>query len=183
MSGNADVLQMLFPLQIGGVLPDALGVDGRSLDAAQAQATALISEMFPDSAVELLPAWERICGITPPEGATVQSRQAAVTAKLRSRPGDIKRPYFIALAAKLGYTITITPFSPFMAGVGRAGDAIYIANAIYIWEITISGTPVYYFRAGQSAAGEALCSWPIESSIEELLNDLKPADVYLIFGA
>jgi uncharacterized protein YmfQ (DUF2313 family) len=164
-------------------LPDDLGVDGRSLDAAQASAENLLAEMFPDTAVMLLPAWERICGITPPPGATVQSRRVAVLTKLRSTPGDIKRPYFIALAAAMGYTITIKSLVPFMSGWGRSGDAAYIALAPYIWIVTVVGTPVYYFRAGQSASGEPLCSWPEGTDLQDLLNDLKPADVFMVFGA
>jgi uncharacterized protein YmfQ (DUF2313 family) len=184
MAGNADVLTYLFPLaNIGGVLPDDLAVDGRSLDAAQAQAEILLEEMFPDTSVLLLPSWERICGITPPSGASIQSRQAAVLAQLRSTPGDIKKPYFIALAARLGYTITIVNYVPFMSGWGRAGDSLYITLAPYIWIVTVVGTPVYHFRAGQSAAGEALTSWPSQGALQALLNNLKPADVCMVFAA
>ena len=183
MSGNADVLQMLFPLEMGGVFLDDLGVDGRSLDAAQASAADLLLEMFPDTTQLLISSWERICGLIPPEGATLQYRQSTVLSKLRATPGDIKRPYFVALAASMGYTITITPCVPFMSGWGHSGDTIYIANGIYIWLVTIVGEPVYYFQSGQSASGEPLCWWPPQTVLQNLLNDLKPADVYMVFGA
>ncbi len=179
---NADVLNLLFPLSIGGVRPGDLAVDGASLDAAQSQAEQLLQEMFPDTANLLLSSWERICELTPPSGATIQYRQAAVLSKLRQRPGNIKRPYFIALAASMGYTITITPCSPFMSGVNHSGDSIYIANALYIWLVDIVGQPVYYFRSGQSASGEPLCWWPPVTVLQNILNNLKPADVCMVFG-
>jgi uncharacterized protein YmfQ (DUF2313 family) len=182
--GNAQVLQQLFPpIPIAGVLEDDFAVDGACLDAAQASAANLLLEMFPDTSVQLLASWERICGLVPPPGATVRYRQGAVVQKLRATPGDIKRPYFIALAATLGYTITITPCLPFMSGWGRAGDSIFIANAIYIWIVTISGEPVYYFQSGQSWAGETLCWWPPQTALQNLLTSLKPADVVMVFAA
>lgn len=183
MPGNADVLQALFPLALGGVFPDDLGVDGRSLDAGQASAEDLLTEMFADTTQTLVASWERICGIIPPTGATIQYRQAAILAKLRATPGDIKRPYFVALAASMGYTITIDQLVPFMSGWGRAGDAIYVLLVVYIWVVTVAGTPVYYFRSGQSASGEPLCWWPSQTVLQDLLNSLKPADVYIVFGA
>jgi uncharacterized protein YmfQ (DUF2313 family) len=180
---NSDVLTLLFPLNIGGVLPDDLGVDGRSLDAAQASAEGLSAEMFADTTQLLMASWERICGITPPAGATLQYRQASILAKLRATPGDIKRPYFVALAASMGYTITITPCLPFMSGWNRSGDSIFVANAIYIWLVTITGEPVYRFQSGQSVSGEPLCWWPPQAVLQDILNDLKPADVVMVFGA
>ena len=70
-----------------------------------------------------------------------------------------------------------------MSGWGHSGDTIYIANGIYIWLVTIVGEPVYYFQSGQSASGEPLCWWPPQTVLQNLLNDLKPADVYMVFGA
>jgi uncharacterized protein YmfQ (DUF2313 family) len=205
MPGNADVLNALFPVtNLGGVFADDIAVDGRSLDAAQAAAQGLLAEIFPDTAVLTLPSWERICGIAPAAGATLQARQAAVVAKLRARPGDIKKPYFVRLAASLGYAITITPYRAFMSGWGRVGDAVYfvvnrfrsggsfagdalswvpaqtvLQNA---WLVTVENTPIYSFRSGQSACGEPLTWWREPTELETILNNLRPADVLLVFG-
>jgi uncharacterized protein YmfQ (DUF2313 family) len=181
VSNNKDVLRLLFPLGLGGALEDDLAVDGRSLDAAEARAEDILEEMFADRTYELLEAWERVCGLSPSNDAPLQSRISGVVRKLRDL-GDIKRPYLISLAADLGYAITIEDYTPFMAGWNRAGDEIYIADAIYIWRVTLLDFPAYYFRAGASAAGERLCWW-VEGGeeLETKLNDIKPAEVYLHF--
>ena len=178
---NKDVLKALFPVKLGGVLDGDLAIDGAILDAAQTSFESLVQEMFPDTANLLLPCWERVLGITPPAGATLQSRRIAATAMVAATPGDIKQPYFVALAAKMGYTVTIDSLTPFMAGWGRAGDPLYIADAIYIWIVTVANQPLFQFRSGQSAAGEPLSWWSEPGGLQTILNDLKPADVYLAF--
>lgn len=180
MSGNAEVLQILFPVEIGGVHPDDLAVDGRALDRAEARAENLLTEMFADRAYELLQSWERVCATNPGPDWPLQMRHDRVLARLREL-GDIKQPYFVAVAAGMGYEIEIEDYPPIMAGWGRAGDIVYIPDSIYIWWVRVFDQPTYLFRAGQSAAGERL-SWFIPASdLEATLNDLKPAEVFLYF--
>ncbi len=136
--------------------------------------------MFPDQSYELLCCWERVCGLVPGANDTLQMRRDAVIRKLRER-GGISKKYFIDLAATMGYTIRIEELKPFMAGIGRAGDTLYVKESIFIWRIKVSGKSLYYFKAGQAAAGERLLWWPDQSVLENLFNELKPAHTYIIF--
>jgi len=180
VSGNADALKLLFPIPLGGEFEQALEADAAILDAAQASADQLLVEIYPDGSHNLLPDWERVCGLTPVDGEPLQSRREKVISKLREL-GDIKAPFFVALAASMGYQITIEHLTPFMAGWSAAGDRIGPDDIWWVWQITILDKPAYAFRAGQSAAGETLGWSPAGAALEALFNDLKPADVLLYF--
>jgi uncharacterized protein YmfQ (DUF2313 family) len=177
---HKDTLKLLFPIELQGSFEKDIELEGKQLDNAQARAEQLLREMFPDNAYELLPDWERVCGLTPASDETLQMRINKVIRRLREL-GGLSRAYFINLAASLGYTITIEELRPFMAGWGSAGDTLYIYESLWIWRVKISGQALYYFRAGQSAAGERLLWWPAQTALEDLLKELKPAHTYVIF--
>lgn len=180
MLGNAEALKLLFPVSLGSEFEQALEADAASLDAAQLAADQLRVELFPDGAHDLIADWERTCGVIPGSGAPLQSRREQIIRKLREL-GDIKAPAFVALAASLGYEITIEHLTPFMAGWSRSGDQIGVADAWWVWLVTIRNKPVYGFRSGASVAGEYL-GWTWDASpLEQLFNDIKPADVHLIY--
>jgi uncharacterized protein YmfQ (DUF2313 family) len=76
---------------------------------------SLIAEIFPCSTGELLPEREATLGLPDPcigPLDTIEQRQSAVCTKFVARGGQSKS-YFIQIAAKLGYTITITELAPF----------------------------------------------------------------------
>jgi len=175
-----DVLKRLFPIELNGDFEKDIAIEGKHLDDAQSRAEDLLKESFPDGAYELLPDWERVCGLTPGSDDTLQLRRDRVIRKLRER-GGLSIPYFIALAAAMGYEITIEELMPFMAGWGRAGDALYIYESLWIWRVKVSGRPLYYFRAGQSLSGERLLWWTAQTELENILTELKPAHTYIIF--
>ena len=103
---HKDILQQLFPVALGGVFPIDLAIEGDHLDQAREGSAALLYELFPDQATELLSDWERVCGLTLDDTETPQSRRQRVVAQLRS-VGRMDQAYYIELAAELGYTITI----------------------------------------------------------------------------
>ena len=100
--------------------PDALLtrlLDGFAEEFARVDARAdqLIEEADPRTTYELLADWERVaglpgtCALLAGIDLTVEQRRAALVAKITERGGQ-SRAYFIALAALLGFTITITEF-------------------------------------------------------------------------
>ncbi|HSR78773.1 MAG TPA: putative phage tail protein [Xanthobacteraceae bacterium] len=143
----------------------------------------LIAQIFPCTTTELLPEWEDTLGLpdpcTGPLG-TLQQRMAAVCAKFTARGGQSKT-YFIAVAAALGFEITITEFQPFRAGVSRVGDALYGYDWIHTWRVNAAADTIIYFRTGQSTAGEPLRAWG-NRLLECVLQALKPAHTILIFS-
>ena len=179
--GNRDVLKLLFPAEIVGGFDADIELEGKQLDNAQASAERLLWEYFPDNALDLLGAWERVCGLVPAADAPLQMRRNAVIKKLQAL-GGLSKAYFIGLAASLGWTITIDEFLPFMSGWNRAGDTLYEAAVLWIWRVNVPGQAVYSFRAGVSAGGERLAWWIPNTDLEEMFNDLKPAHTAVIYN-
>lgn len=147
---------------------------------------AELSEIESDEAqtTELLPDFERAYGLPDPclpLGATLQQRRGALVARIIQGGGQ-SRGYFIAVAAALGFTITIDEFTPMRAGLMQAGDRCRGPAWRFVWQVNVLGAgSVTRFRAGASAAGEKLTT--IENtSIACLLNRLKPAHTLILFN-
>lgn len=141
----------------------------------------LIEEADPRTALELLVDWERTCGLPddcggPPE--TLAQRRAAVVSRLTSRGGQ-SRAYYIAVAADLGFDITITEFEPF-----RAGDPCEVPvcdeDWIFVWQVNAPEETIVEFAAG-SGAGEPLRAWG-NQTLECEIGWRKPAHTSLIFS-
>lgn len=161
------VLEQLIPVEIGTGFGKDLAVEGSYLDDACDRAEKLLLETYPDTTSELVTNWERICGIVPPDGATLQNRRNAVIRKLRE-VGGLSRAYFTALAALMGFTITI--------------DEPFATEGPHVWRITFHDQPIYEFRASESCAEELLLDWEDATAAEGLFQDLKPAHSRLIIA-
>ena len=152
-------------------------VDGRAAD--------LVEEADPRTTAELLADWERVAGLPDPCVAalgvsqTAAQRRAALVAKLTTIGGQ-SAAYYIALAASLGYTITVTEFSPFQAG-SDAGDALTNDGWRFVWQVNAPEASIVEFSAGRSSAGEPLRAWGNEL-LECVINRLKPANTYVLFA-
>lgn len=175
------VLKQLFPIELGETHDRDMTVEGDHLDKVQASAEILLANIFPDTAFELLYDWERVLGLSPDADASISARMAACVAKFRE-VGGLSIPYFTQLAAAMGYTIEIVEPQPFMAGIGAAGDTIYDADIIWCWRVDIqdASVPVFYFRAGESGAGDPIMSFGA-TVIEGVFEDLKPAHTFVYF--
>ena len=142
----------------------------------------LLQDAFPATAVELLPEWEAALGLPDPcagESPTLQGRQAQVVARLTGVGGQ-SIPYFIAYALLLGYTITVTEYSPFRMGCMAMGHALGSADWSHTWAVNAPLHTVTPFRMGLSGMGEPLESWG-NVVLECELNEVKPAHTLLNF--
>ena len=174
---HSEVLKLLFPLKdIGGTFVQDIGIEGDHLDALKTSADALLLELFPDTTTTLIADWERVYGIIPPDGATLADRRLAVVQKKRLRR-KLNRAYFVALAATVGYTITIEEMPPNAADYGGAWDTLYIWRV----HVPIGAKDITYFTAGDSSAGDLLADWTDEDTLETLFNALKPAHTHIYF--
>ena len=122
-SQNDYVQELMALLPPGAAFPrDPQSVWGQLLNACAAElaridlrAYQLLQEADPRTAIELLPDWEGFTGLPSicmaGEYQTREQRRAAVVSVLTNKGGQ--RPAdFIALAAQLGFAITITEFRP-----------------------------------------------------------------------
>jgi len=182
--------------QLQALLPDGLAwprgeqaqltklIDAFAAEFARADRRAddLRNEADPRTAWEMLADWERITGLPGKCMAgvaqTIDERRDALVGKLGELGGQ-SRDYFIALAARLGFTITITEFRPFVAG-SHAGDPAANGDWISVWQVNAALNMVRTFKAG-SAAGEALASWS-NTLLECAIKDDAPAHTIVQFA-
>jgi len=173
-----------FPREAGTTLHDLL--NGMSIELARVdgRGEALPVEANPASTNELLSDWERVVGLPDKCSGvleeTLQGRKNALLAKLTSTGGQ-SAPYFIEIAAALGYTVTIETFSPFRVGRSHAGDALTNGPWAFTWLVRVPEVSVTSFRVGQSAVGERLRTWG-NDTLECKINQLKPAHTIALFA-
>jgi uncharacterized protein YmfQ (DUF2313 family) len=94
-------------------------------DIEQRASTLLEVESDPRRTIELLPDWERNWGLPDPcysAPLSIDERQLSLVMRM-TMEGAQSRQFFIAVAAMIGYTITITEYRPFMCGMDRCGDS------------------------------------------------------------
>lgn len=176
---HADILNLLFPAEIGGEFAADIELEGAVLDAAQVSAEDVLKEMFADTTYRLLTAYEYTYGLTPGDDDPLQVRRKALLRKMREL-GGLSRAYFIALAASYGIEITIDEFTPFMCGWNRASDPLNPEEVIWLWQVNAPETTEYFFRAGESVSGEHLGWWKA-GILEDIFDELKPAHTKLRF--
>lgn len=166
-------------------------------------ATFLLVEAFPPTALYLLPDWERVLGLPEPclplEDLTIAERQALVAEKLARRPGQQDRYYFLDLAARLGYAITITEYVPAQCGMTQCGAQVssefggrllvrgagcgtpYIR---FVWRVTVPDPRLTWFAVGAGggrAGQDPHLKIRRAEDLECLLQKLKPSHTKLIF--
>lgn len=160
-----------------------LGLSGE-FARAQDRASLLLEEADPRTSAELLLDWERVAGL--PDGCVIdagfdpstEQRRAALLGRLTMQ-GAQSRDYFEALAAGLGYTVTVSEFH-----VHDVNDDVEIPiNGVvwaHVWQVqSVLNQPVYFFVT--STVDDALASWS-NVILECVLNRFKPAHSVLLFS-
>ena len=95
----------------------------------------LVRESDSRTVEELITEMETDFGITDP-GATLTARRGVIQSKL-VQIGQQFESYYQEVASKLGYIITITEFTPFWAGLGRAGDSCGGQNNAHFFKVNV----------------------------------------------
>lgn len=102
-------------------------------------ALALLKGAFPATADALLPEWEATLGLPDPcvnaTGDMGQRRRAVLSHW--SATGGLSKAYFIAVAAALGFTITVTEYRPLRAGLSGAGQPLNGGDWPFAWGVTV----------------------------------------------
>lgn len=145
----------------------------------------LLDEADPRIAYELLDDWERTLGL--PDDCVVQtdqslqSRRSAVVARL-TEPAGQSRAYYIALAERMGHTITIEEVRPSRAGVLQAGDELVGTEShVHYWQVNVPTVNTFAFVAGVSTAGDELGYWQ-PSELECVFARTKPAHTNIVWN-
>lgn len=169
--------------------PDAVMV--RALTGLAAAVAGLhrragdLSEVETDPArtVELLALWERAYGLPDPcvgDGQTLAQRRDALLARIAARGGQ-SRSYFIAIAAALGFEVTIEEFRPFRFGASAFGDPLQDQDWLFTWRVRAPEDTVRDFRFGESGFGEPFRIWG-NAALECVLSRLAPAHTTVLYA-
>lgn len=120
----------------------------------------LLAAAFPATAVDMIPEWQLTLGLPDPcagPAPTLVQQRKQIVARLTNSGGQ-SAAYFVALAAQLGYAVTVTNNAPFRCGQSRCGQALGGQEWYFAWNIHTPQYTVNPFLAGQSTAGDPLSS-------------------------
>lgn len=174
-----------WPKDDDALLTRMLGALAAELARVDGRVRQLVDEDDPRMAAELLLDWERVSGLPDTcvalsgQTQSIAQRRAALVARLTMLGGQSKA-YFIALAASLGYTITITEYRPFRAGQSRSGDPV-ATNWQFAWQVNAPLHTVVPFRAGNGVSGDPINSWG-NKLLECVISRFKPAHTTVVFA-
>lgn len=187
MNTHSDLLKLSLPPgsydRNGRALGAELGAEGNALDLAQWYADQLLLEADPRNAVALLADWERVYGL--PDGCVVAAGIVQGTAERRSAlinrinmQGDQSRAYFIALAAALGYAITITEGAPHTTQ-NDTQDPVTDQQYRYVWYVNAALNTVIN-KTTQDDTQMATAVWS-NTLLECVISRFKPAHTLALF--
>jgi uncharacterized protein YmfQ (DUF2313 family) len=146
-----------------------------------ARANYLLVDAFPASAYELLPEWESTLGLPDPcagPAPTIEQRRAQVVSRLTATGGQ-SIAYFKAVAAALGYAITITQFVP--SRFGKTFGSLFGGTAwAFAWQVNAPSFTVTTFQFGGSF-GSAFAQWG-NNVLQCELQTYAPAHTAVLFS-
>ncbi len=149
----------------------------RSTEAA----AQVLLDGSPATTENLLVEWEASLGLPDPCTAlnpSIEQRQAAVRTKWGAR-GALTIGYFTALAAALGFTVTITEFRPFCADMAcELPD--YDAAWAFAWQVNAPQITTFYFAADDSSADDPLATYDAGELVCRITRDA-PAETTVFF--
>ncbi len=144
----------------------------------------LLDELDPRTTTEAIVDWERVTGLPDAcmgQAPTLAERRARVLQQLRTAGGQ-SGPYYIEMAAALGFAITITEFGPFLAGHSCAGHSITNGpDWKNTWRVNAPAETIREFTAGNSVAGEPLRAWG-NTVLECVIRRYKPGHTHVQFA-
>ncbi len=145
-------------------------------------AAALIADIFPSTTSNLMPEWEETLGLPDPcspANPSTEQRRAAILAKFIGAGGQ-STSYYIAVAAALGYTITITQYKPFRLGWNNIGDPLMGPGWESVWDVNAPTITASRFTLGRSALGDPF--WTIgNTELECRIRAIAPAHTLVRF--
>ncbi|MDD9910175.1 MAG: DUF2313 domain-containing protein [Ahrensia sp.] len=172
-----------FALRIrGGVLDAVLGHPRGEIARIEEDAAAMMDEVDPRTAGQMLVDFERVLG-PDPCGRDMQglsSRQRQMIAHQRwTATGGQSIPYFMSILARLGHDAQIEEFWPSTCGHAQAGDELVPEGEQFVWLVRLRAIDETVAEAGLSQSGDLLVAYTFPDAECELRR-LKPAHTTLV---
>lgn len=156
-------------------------------DVSVQAALLLTIETDPRRTYAMLPDWERNFALPDPCIPVVQTipeRRVALVNKMTIEGGQ-SIAFFEALAATLGYAITIKEFKPFQFGLSSFGGSRGRMNPPgfrHVWRVRIGGARLTRFRFGASSFGrDSFLEVRHAEDLECMLTRWAPAHTLVLF--
>lgn len=185
---HAELLKLLLPPSSidpnGPAISIELSAEGKALDDAYYSADQLLEEADPNTTALMLSDWERVYGL--PDACvaaagivqSIQERRAALVAK-ESFVGGQSPAFFIGLAADLGYTITITEYSPHTTE-HDSEHPITDDPWRFVWQVN-APLNTLRDRTSEDDTEMATAVWG-NALMECVISRFKPAHTHVIFA-
>ena len=143
----------------------------------------LLIEVRPNTAVALLPDWERVVGL-PDDcsslASTLNERQAAVLEKVVTKP-TLNASEFVRIGASFGVTITVAELDQTRADA-IAGLDTTNGKWRFVWWIGIpASADTRFFRMG-ARLGERFTTFARNTELECRMQKAAPAHTHLVVG-
>lgn len=154
---------------------------GEEFARIEARAQDVIKESHPSQTTEMFEEWEAMYGLPNAcmgSESSLQEARATLIQKYQQYGGQ-SREFFIAMAAALGFTITITEFSDFWCG-DEVGGAIGDEDWRFVWQINSDQLNERFMECGDSV-GDPLRTWG-NHLLECVLGHLVHSHRKLIFS-
>lgn len=158
-----------------------LAADAEEFARVDARIDDLVNESDPRSASEMLADWERVVGL--PDGCTgplsgLAARRAAVIGRLTAEGGQ-SQPYYIALAATLGFEITISEHEVHTCD-SDCDEPINDLTWRFVWDVNVAEAVTVRESTCMDGCETPLANWGNEL-LECALSRLKPAHTKVRF--
>ncbi len=154
---------------------------GEEFARAHNRLNDLLRESDPRTTYELLTDWENAAGL-PDEccgsDATYEQRIVALVNRILGA-GTPTPQYFIDLAARSGYVITITEFDPHTVE-SSVEDPLDPEEIVFVWQVNAPEETVTEITV-ESDVETALASWG-NDILECIMNKAKPAHTFVQFS-
>lgn len=161
---------------LSGLSEELARVDGRAWQIAEEADPRTVAELFAD--------WERVAGL--PDACavafggtqTVAQRRAALVGRLAALGGQ-SPAYFIALAASIGYAITITEFRAHTVE-DDVNYALYDSAWNFAWQVNAALNTINEITVDMTVE-DPLAAWG-NALLECVINRLKPAQTTVLYS-
>lgn len=158
---------------------------GEELANLERRGDAAIEEADPRTTSELIAEWEELLGIAEDCGGVetvLTFRQAAIVAKYTS-PGGQNSYHYSEVAKALGYDVEISDieeYQQFRVGSSTVGERLSNGPWVFTWTVHAPVATPFFFRAGESRAGDPLQS-ATNVPLECTLDKVKPSHTLVTF--
>jgi len=162
---------IIFPRDPNSIRGRLMLAAGDALSRAEGTAVDLfVQELDPRTATFMFPEWVALTGVT--EQPSHDETVALIMTRLLNLGGQ-SIDYFIAVAASIGYAITLVKHRPRRFGLAHFGDAFGLGDWAFVWDVVSALVQLRPRTFGSGRFGEPFATWANER-LEQIIRRFAP---------